>query len=324
MKNFHDMLADVLETGQDQFNQRTGKVCRAKVGYQLQYDLADGFPAITSKRLAFNGVKGELLGFFRGYTSAADFRGLGCQVWNENANKTEGWLANPYRGDREDYLGPIYGAQWTAWKAYREQDMSDQKMVTHLLANGFKLIAEEGKTGVFLKTINQLENALRTIVTNPSDRRIIVSGWNVGEFDMMALPPCHMDYRFTVFDGKPGTPGKLHVTMTIRSWDLFLGAPFNIASTSLFLAIMARLSGLEPGTVTIQATNAHIYEDHFDQVREQLTRDHFEPPALILSDRIKRVNGLEEIPGVFSRIEPEDIWLDGYQSHAAIKAPMAA
>ena len=324
MENFHNMLADVLRNGEDQLNRRTGKRCRAKVGYQLQYDLAGGFPAVTSKKLAFNGVKGELLGFFRGYTSAADFRALGCQVWNANANETSAWLANPNRRPGLDDLGRIYGAQWTDWRAYREVKSDDAPAVDRLFETGFSLVCDDGETAVFRKSINQLENALRTILTDPSDRRIIISGWNAGELDLMALPPCHMDYRFTVFEGLDGRPGKLHVTMTIRSWDLFLGAPFNIASTSLFLAIMARLSGYEPGTVTIQATNAHIYEDHFEQVREQLSRGHFEPPQLVLSDRIKVVTDVADVTGTFARVEPEDIYLEGYQSHAAIKACMAA
>jgi thymidylate synthase len=323
VQNYHDLLKTVIERGHDQFNARTGKVCRAVVGYQLQYDLDDGFPAITTKKLAFNNMKGELLGFFRGCQSAAEFRGLGCNVWDDNANKTAGWLSNPNRTGTDD-LGRVYGAQWTDWRAYREIPSSDSDAADRLIEDGFRPVSDDGKIAVFRKHINQLENALRKLITDPSDRRIIVSGWNVGEFDLMALPPCHMDYRFVAFDGPaPGAPKVLHVVMTIRSWDLFLGAPFNIASTSLFLAIMARLAGMAPGTVTIQATNAHIYEDHFDQVREQLARDHLPAPALNLSERIKAIS-LDEIQGVFTRIEPDDIALEGYQSHAAIKATMAA
>lgn len=324
MQNYHALLYSVLEHGESQFNARTGKMCLASVGCQLQYNLADGYPAITTKKLAFNGVKGELLGFFRGYTNAADFRALGCGVWDLNANATPGWLANPYRRGTDD-LGPIYGKQWTDWTTYREITSNDSAAADRLFEEGFRLVCDDGKVAVFRKGINQIEIALRKLITDPSDRRIIVSGWNVGELDMMALPPCHMDYRFVAFDGPtPASAKALHVVMTIRSWDLFLGAPFNIASTSIFLAIMARLAGMTPGTVTIQATNAHIYADHFDQVREQLSRDHRPPPVLRLSDRIKPVGSLSEIPGIFARIEPEDIALEGYQSHAAIKAPMAA
>jgi thymidylate synthase len=323
MQNYHQLLKTVLEHGLDQFNTRTGKVCRAVVGYQLQFDLAAGFPAITTKKLAFNNMKGELLGFFRGYSNAADFRALGCTVWDDNANKTAAWLANPNRKGLDD-LGPVYGKQWTDWTSYRETDSADSDAADRLFEEGYRLVCDDGKVSVFRKSINQLENALRKLITDPSDRRIIVSGWNVGEFDLMALPPCHMDYRFVAFDGpSPDAPKVLHVVMTIRSWDLFLGAPFNIASTSLFLAIMARLSGMEPGTVSIQATNAHLYEDHYEQVREQLSREHMQQPTLWLSDNIKQAS-IDNIPGVFTRIQPDDIKLDGYQSHAAIKAPMAA
>mgnify|MGYP000464517917 FL=1 len=197
-----------------------------------------------------------------------------------------------------------------------------------LLALGYQVrmcaddVSEEGKKTEWLmqRTINQLENALTKLLTDPSDRRVIVSGWNVAELDMMALPPCHMDYRFVAFEN----PRVLNLVMTIRSWDLFLGAPANIAATSIFLAIMARLAGFEPGVVTIQATNAHIYEDDFDQVRELLAREHLDAPKLILSDNIKRIERLEDVAGAFTRIEPTDITLEGYESHAAIKAPMAA
>lgn len=323
MQNYHDLLKAAIDHGQDQFNVRTGKVCRVLVGCQLQYNLADGFPAITTKKLAFNNMKGELLGFFRGYDNAADFRALGCTVWDQNANETKAWLENPYRRGQDD-LGRVYGKQWIDWKAYREVPSGDSDEADRLFEADYQLVSDDGKVSVFRKSINQLENALRKLMTDPSDRRIIVSGWNVAEFDMMALPPCHMDYRFVAFDGQtPDAPKVLHVVMTIRSWDLFLGAPFNIASTSLFLAIMACLAGMLPGTVTIQATNAHLYEDHYEQVREQIARDHMAPPALHFSERIRPVT-VDQIPGVFTRIEPDDISLVGYLSHAAIKAPMAA
>lgn len=324
MQIYHDLLSQIMNEGFDIPHERTGIVCRTLVGAQLKFDLREGFPAITTKKLAFNGVKGELLGFFRGYTSAADFRALGCQVWNANANETPGWLANPNRKGEDD-LGPVYGAQWADWHAYRVLNLASAAQREHALKQGYQIIAvtPDGQAGVYESRINQLERALHTLLTNPTDRRIIVSGWNVGELDLMALPPCHMDYRFVVQPERGGAPAALHLVMTIRSWDTFLGGPFNIASTALFLAIMARLSGYEPGTATIQATNAHIYENHFDQVREQLGRTHFDAPQLLLGDRIRKV-GVDEIAGAFARINPDDVQLVGYESHAAIKAPMAA
>lgn len=329
MQNYHTLLEAVLTTGKDQMNVRTGKICRALVGYQLQYSFADGFPAITTKKLAFKNMRGELLGFFRGYTNAADFRSLGCTVWDDNANKTPAWLANPYRKGVDD-LGSIYSKQWVQYLDRRIVDNTQER--DRLLALGYTTRMHQDQTGdgsqanlwLMEREINQLENALRMLLTDPSDRGIIVSGWNVAELDMMALRPCHMDYRFVAFDGAtPDDPKTLHVVMTIRSWDLFLGAPFNIASTSLFLAIMARLAGMTAGTVTIQATNAHIYADHYDQVREQLSRQHFKAPTLLLADSIKPV-GLDEVAGAFTRINPDDISLLDYESHGAIKAVMAA
>lgn len=319
MQNYHNLLQTTLEQGVDQFNSRTNKLCRVLVGYQLQYNMTDGFPAITTKKLAFNNMKGELLGFFRGYDNAADFRALGCTVWDQNANETQAWLNNPHRKGQDD-LGRIYGKQWTDWKDRRIATTAQERDAFHASGYTQKLHDPAQPAWLMERGINQLENALRTIITNPSDRRTIVSGWNPAEFDQMALPPCHMDYRFVAFEDTK----TLHVVMTIRSWDLFLGAPFNIASTSLFLAIMARLAGYTPGTVTIQATNAHLYEDHFAQVKEILTREHFEAPQLVLADSIKCIENPDEIAGAFTRIEPDAITLVGYQSHAAIKAPMAA
>jgi thymidylate synthase len=325
MKNYHQMLADTMDHGINQFNIRTGKTCRTNVGYQLRFDLADGFPAITTKKLAFKSMVGELLGFFRGYDNAADFRALGCRIWDQNANETQSWLDNPNRKGTDD-LGRIYGCQWTDWKDRRIVDINTGDInngeYARLLRRGYKHVMDQHGRALMERSINQLENALRTLLTNPSDRRIIVSAWNPAELDLMALPPCHMDYRFVAFED----PKRLHVVMTIRSWDEFLGGPFNISETALFLEIMARLAGYAPGTVTIQATNAHIYSDHFNQVREQLARGHLAPPRLELSDRIQTLtpDTIDDVRGAFTRIEPDDIQLADYQSHAAIPAPMAA
>lgn len=316
MDNYHQLMSNTMERGVNQFNRRTGLNCKVLVGDQVQFDLHDGFSAVTSKKLAFKNSKGELLGFFRGYDNAADFRALGCNVWDQNANETQAWLDNPARKGTDD-LGRIYGVQWTRL-ADRRIAHSDAECDA-LMARGYKIEVDGRGTYAMVRYINQLENALRTLITNPSDRRVIVSAWNVAELDLMSLPPCHMDYRFVAFED----PRELHVVMTIRSWDEFLGAPFNICNTALFLAIMARLANFEPRTVTIQATNAHIYENHFEQVQEQLSRDHMALPKLVLSDNIRPVT-LDQVEGAFERIQPDDIQLEGYESHAAIKAPMAA
>lgn len=313
----------VIYSGNKQKNERTGETCHFLVGETLRFDLAEGFPAITTKKLAFNACKGELLGFFRGYTNAADFRSLGCKIWDANANETKGWLANPERRGQDD-LGPIYGAQWTEWQDTRLcRSYDDFKRLCESgytpLVEGVPLVRGDPRACVYIveRRINQLEAALRKLMLDPSDRRIIVSGWNVAELDRMALPPCHMDYRFVA------RGHKLDVVMTIRSWDLFLGGPFNIASTALFLSIMAQFAGFESGEVVIQATNAHLYETHFDAVEQQLSRPHYEPPGLMLQG-INPVRLEAEIVGAFARIDPEQVCLLNYQCHGAIKAPMAA
>jgi len=221
MRNYLDLMTKCRDEGIDIFNARTNIVCRTLIGAQVEFDLSSGlFPAVTTKKLAFKAVKGELLGFFRGYTSAADFRALGCNVWNQNANETQAWLDNPFRKGEDD-LGPIYGKQWTEWDNYYELIGSENPLIKTLEDKGYSKIGDNinndpiYKTKVsdvliYKKTINQLEVALRTIITNPSDRRIIVTGWNPGDIDKVALPACHMDYRFIPVNGV------LNVIMTIR------------------------------------------------------------------------------------------------------------
>jgi thymidylate synthase len=217
MRNYLDLMIKCRDEGIDIFNSRTNITCRTLIGAQVEFDLSSGlFPAVTTKKLAFKGVKGELLGFFRGYTSAADFRALGCNVWNQNANETPAWLDNPFRKGEDD-LGPIYGKQWTEWDNYYEVSGEDEDTAIHLEEYGYILAARKidpflanKDVLIYKKTINQLEVALRTIITNPSDRRIIVTGWNPGDIDKVALPACHMDYRFIPANGI------LNVVMTIR------------------------------------------------------------------------------------------------------------
>lgn len=323
MNNYHDLLAEVLRDGTPQSN-RTGVDAISIPGAMLKFDLRAGFPAITTKKLAFKAVKGELLGFFRGYDNAAKFRELGCGVWDQNANETASWLNNPARKGHDD-LGRIYGQQWTAWRDTRTVDTMDEaeallKAGYALLGNGVKEDASGIKTTYILeRRINQLEEALKQLLTNPTNRRIIVNGWRPDEFDLMALPPCHVLYQLISNVERK----ELSLCMYQRSCDLFLGVPFNIASSALFLSVMARLSGFTPGTFTHFLADAHVYVNHVDQVQQQLAREHLKAPQLVLSDRIRPV-GIDEVAGAFERIEPEDIWLEGYESHAAIRAPMAA
>lgn len=315
MKNHHDMMAHILEHGQYKPN-RTGTGTYAEVGYMLKFDLSKDFPAPTTKKFPFKSMTTELLGFFRGYDNAAQFRALGCNIWNQNANETESWLANPNRKGEDD-LGRIYSAQWTRWRDTRYARSADQ--AKSYADKGYALMAEDlvRNVWVFEREINQVEEALRLLLTDPYNRRIIISGWRPDEMDLAAIPCCHVAYQFLVLPD-----GTLHSTLWQRSYDTFLA--YNIQTLALLTAIMARLSGYRLGTATLFVSDAHVYESHIEAVREQLSRSHFEQPILKLSENIKQVTDLADIKGVFERIQPEDIWLEGYESHAAIKAPMAA
>ena len=324
MQNYHDLMQFVLDNGMLQAN-RTGTKAITTAGEMLKYDLREAFPAITTKKLFFESNKGELLGFFRGYTSAAQFRALKCKIWDANANETESWLKSPFRKGTDD-LGPIYGAQWTALQDTKVVFLAEQHLLPAFEKIGYTiqgdLTASDGrKTGTVIhRSINQLEKALRDLMKNPTSRRIIIDGWNPAVNDQVCLTACHAQYQFIA----NVETNELNLCLTIRSNDLLLGHPFNASLSGIFLSIMARLSGFKPGVLTIFIGDAHIYENHVDQVKEQLSREHFPAPTLVLSERIKRLQSVDDIPGVFAAIEPADIWLDGYQSHAAIKAPMAA
>lgn len=324
MQQYHDLIQSVLDNGYDIVNERTGMTCRTIIGGQMTFDMRKGFPALTSRKLPFKNIRGELLGFFRGYTSAKDFRDIGCNFWTKNANETTSWLNSPYRKGEDD-CGDIYGKQWTSWETIRVAKSAEEE--EYLKANGWDFIGhteDDYSVGygyhIYSKHINQLENAVRVILTNPSDRRIIVNGWNFAEMDKMSLPACHCTYMF-IPDSISNT---LHVVMWQRSADLYLGSPANIASTSMFLAIMARLAGYNPGQVIVQMANVHLYENQLEVAKELISRKHFPEPKLVLSDNIKKIENLEDIKGCFTRIQPEDIWLEGYKSHEALTVEMVA
>jgi thymidylate synthase len=317
MQQFHDMISTIITTGKRRPN-RTGTDTLFVPGFTLKFDLEkEGFPAITSKKLFFTPAKGELFGFFRGYDNAAQFRAIGCKVWDGNANETKSWLANPNRKGEDD-LGRIYSKQWTDWRDWREAHSQAEADV--LAAKGYELIAHDLVRGtwVYRRGINQLERALEAIMTTPTDRRIMVTGWRPDEFDQMCLPPCHVDYQFLV-DVESRT---LHMCMFQRSFDTFLA--FNVSLSALFLAIMAKLSGYKAGTFTHFIGDAHVYVNHLEQAKLMLSRDHFPQPQLVLGASIPTLTSVDEIPGIFTRMDPEDVTLEGYRSHAAIKAPMAA
>lgn len=183
MKNYQQMLSHILEHGTTQSN-RTGVKAISVPGYMLQFDLSKGFPAVTTKKLAFKTMVGELIGFLRGYSSAAQFRSLGCNIWDQNANENKAWLENPNRKGDDD-LGRIYGVQWRDWSEYRGED----QCLTDL----------NGDAPAYIRgTFDQVQNAIDTIRSDPTNRRIIISAWRPDEFALMALPPCHVLYQFIV------------------------------------------------------------------------------------------------------------------------------
>jgi len=273
MKQYLDALKNVMDNGTDRPD-RTGIGSRAVFGLPMRFNMKDGFPAVTTKKLAFEAVKAELFWFLSGSNDVKELQKLGCHIWDGNAEADYWKPKAKFDGD----LGRIYGVQWRKWKSpYSEQP------------------------------IDQITNAVKELKENPHNRRIIVSAWNPAELDMMALPPCHLLFHFFSVEGK------LSLLMYQRSCDMFLGVPFNIASYSLFLCMMAQIVGLEPWEFVHILGDAHVYLNHFDQVKEQLSRAPFPLPKIWINPRVK---------DIFS-FKMEDVKLIDYQSHPAIKAPLA-
>lgn len=296
-----DLLRDALY-GTRQRN-RTGIDTFMVPGAIIKVNLQEGFPAVTTKKLAFEAVKGELLGFLRGYTSAADFRKLGCKIWDQNANENEAWLKNPARTGEDD-LGYIYSRLWT------DMPHTDQIGRFHGTDSSGKDVYGTGVRW------NQIEKLIEAIVKDPTSRRLIVSAWHPEVFNYAALPPCHV--LFQVLIDQQGH--KMHMSMYQRSCDLFLGVPFNIASYALLTHILAQATGYNVGTLTWFGADCHIYENHKEQVIEQLGRDPYSPPVLVTSDRIR---GMQMDYAGICTLEPSDFKLVDYKHHEPIKAPMA-
>ena len=280
MKQYLDALKNVLENGIDR-KDRTGTGTRAVFGMQMRFDMKDGFPAITTKKLAWNSVASELLWFIEG---SGDERRLAeilhgtkdkskKTIWTENAEAAYWRPKAKFQGD----LGRVYGVQWRKWKN------------------------PEGKE------IDQLANAIKLIKEQPYSRRVIVTAWNPGELEQMALPPCHAFFQFFAANNE------LSLQMYQRSCDMFLGVPFNIASYSLLLHMVAQVADLKAGEFIHTLGDAHIYHNHFEQVKEQLKRKPLPLPKLWLNKKIKNID----------KFTMEDIKLENYQCHPPIKAPMA-
>lgn len=323
MKQYLDLIRTVLETGTYQDN-RTGIRTISVPGAMMRFDLLnDGFPAITTRRLAFKTAISEMIGFLRAYKSAADFRAIGCKVWDQNANENTQWLANPYRLKTDD-LGEVYGVQWRQWPGYKVIESVNVAQIKDATLKGYKMIAQfnEGEIEKVLlyKAIDQLRQCLDTIIKNPTDRRIIFHAWNCTELDQMALPPCHLLYHFLTDSSKK----EISLCLYIRSNDLGLGAPFNIAEGATLLHLVGRLTGYTPRWLTYFIGDAHIYENHLDMVNEQLKREPHNSPKLVISDRVPDFNKTGKYePEWLEKVEPTDFSLEEYKHHPPLTAPMA-
>lgn len=263
MRQYLDLLQHIIDKGTRK-SDRTGTGTTSCFGYQLRFDLSEGFPLVTTKKLHLKSIIYELLWFLKGDTNIKYLKDHGVSIWNE-------WA------DEEGELGPVYGKQWRSW---------------------------EGADG---KIIDQISDVVKQIKTNPDSRRMIVSAWNVAELPQMALMPCHSLFQFYVADGK------LSCQLYQRSADVFLGVPFNIASYALLTLMMAQVCELQPGDFIHSFGDVHLYNNHSEQARLQLTRTPYPLPRMELNPSVRSIFDFEF----------EDFKLEDYQSHPAIKAPVA-
>lgn len=263
MKQYLDLLNHIMENGVSK-EDRTGTGTRSVFGYQMRFNLAEGFPLLTTKKLHLKSIIHELLWFLNGDTNVKYLQENGVRIWNEWADEN---------GD----LGHIYGYQWRSWPDY----------------NGGH--------------IDQIKEVIETIKNNPDSRRIIVSAWNVADLPNMNLPPCHAFFQFYVANGR------LSLQLYQRSADSFLGVPFNIASYALLLMMVAQVTGLEPGDFVHTLGDTHIYNNHFEQVKEQLSREPRHLPRMVINPDVKDIFDFKF----------EDFTLEDYDPHPHIKGIVA-
>ena len=305
MRQYHDLLRLVLEKGQPRTD-RTGTGTRSIFGAQARFDLrpaGPGFPLLTTKRLHLRSIIYELLWFLRGERNVRYLQQNKVTIWDEWANKTTG------------DLGPVYGKQWRNWVKSSKPRQSDDSSATQppLFDVGELTAAATGITPMGPRVrrsthgIDQIAKVIQEIKTNPDSRRLIVSAWNVADIDSMALPPCHVLFQFYVQDGE------LSCQLYQRSADLFLGVPFNIASYSLLTLMVAQVCDQRPGEFVHTFGDLHLYQNHLEKAREQLSRDCRPLPRMRLNPAVKSIDDFKF----------EDFELIGYDPHPAIKAPIA-
>lgn len=311
MQQLHDLYKKVLEEG-TRSDDRTGTGTIKLIAQQMRFNLQDGFPATTTKRLAWKAMSSELLWFLEG---SQDERRL-CEILHgtRDESKRTIWTDNYLNqgialGYTNGNLGPVYGKQWRSWDDTVLVTSTDYTLFDFCTdpVNGYTHVAKSQFNDVYHRTIDQIAVLIDGLKNDPYGRRHILSAWNVGELDRMALPPCHSFSQFFVVDGK------LSCTLYQRSADLFLGVPFNIASYSLLTHMLAQVCGLEVGEFIWNGGDCHIYTNHVDQVKEQLSRTPKELPTLVMDTSITDIDG-------FSM---DSFSLSNYNPDAIIKAPMA-
>lgn len=310
-KVYHELCEEILATGREK-EDRTQTGTLSKFGHQMRFDLAQGFPLLTTKKVSFKLIATELIWFIKGDTNIRYLLQYNNNIWNEWAFKK--WV------ESDDYKGPDmtdFGHRSLQDQAFNEQYQQQLEQFKQLILTDDDFMKTYGDLGnVYGKQwrhfetkdrmTDQLKDVVDNIKSNPSSRRHIVSAWNPGEIDTMALPPCHTLFQFYVQDGK------LSCQLYQRSADVFLGVPFNIASYSLLTHLVAKECHLEVGEFVHTMGDAHIYSNHISAVREQLSRESFAPPQLeILSDK-----------SLFD-LEYEDLSVKNYKAHPSIKAPIA-
>jgi len=260
MQQYLELMQHILDHGVEK-EDRTGTGTRSVFGHQMRFNLQEGFPVLTTKKLHLRSIIYELLWLLQGETNVRYLKENGVSIWNE-------WA------DESGELGPVYGAQWRSWKS----------------ADG--------------RVVDQISNAVELIKTQPESRRILVSAWNVGELDKMALPPCHLLFQFYI------AAGRLSCQLYQRSADVFLGVPFNIASYALLTMMLAQVCDLEPGDFVHTLGDTHLYLDHLEKAKLQLNRKPYKPPTMTINPAVSSI----------FEFSYDDFELQNYQAHPHIKA----
>lgn len=310
-EKYQDILLDILNNGVEK-EDRTGTGTLSVFGKQFRHNMADGFPLLTTKKMAWKVMVTELLWFLRGDTNIKWLVENKCNIWNGDAYKAyrikvqehyekggdvadmDQFLELVKEGDTSEFgdLGPIYGKQWRDWDGRQKRD------------------------GSYDMSLDQIANLIFQLKRNPDSRRLMVSAWNVGELSEMTLPPCHYGFQCYVREGK-----YLSLMWNQRSVDTFLGLPFNIASYGLLLEILAKEVGMIPDELIGNFGDVHLYSNHIEQAREQLTRAPFKLSTLVINDEFW--NPDTSFLSQIDHIQPDDFYIKKYESHARIKAPLS-